>query len=216
LEKPLINILTRTSGRPKYFQKCFESVNNQTYKNINHLISVDDDFSEEYVKKYTDNYIRVEKFKGNIPNIDKTGTRRKAPYNLYCNSLKNRVTEGWVMFLDDDDEFLKATALEEISEYLKDENSLLLWKVKFPNTIIPNDSLFKKKIVMMNNISAIGFMYNKKWNKFADWDYFSGGDFVVIDRLYKNLPNSIWIDEIYTSIQRNDSMGGKGKKDDLK
>jgi len=216
-ERPLVNILTRTSGRPKYFGKCIESIRKQTYPNINHLISVDDDKSEEYVKLYTENYIRVEKFKGNIPTVDnETKQRRAAPYNLYLNDLRKEVKEGWIMFLDDDDVFLENTAIEEMINAARDENDLLLWKVKFPTRIIPEQKLFEKHMIALNHFSMIGFMYNKVHDYKADFDYFSGGDFFFISQLAPKIPASVWIDKVYTGIQRNNQMGGFGKKDDMR
>lgn len=216
-EKPLVNILTRTSGRPKYFEKCIESIRNQTYPNINHLISVDDDESEEYVKKHTDNYIRVERFKGNIPTVDpETKVRRAAPYNLYLNELRKEVKEGWIMFLDDDDIFLEDTAIEEMMTAATSDDDLLIWKVRFPNGIIPPHKLFEKHMIALNHFSMIGFMYNKKHDNKAKFDYFSGGDFFFISQLAPKMPQSVWIDRVYTGIQRKNHMGGFGKKDDMK
>ena len=34
-ERPVVNILTRTSGRPKYFKKCIQSVKDSKLKNEN-------------------------------------------------------------------------------------------------------------------------------------------------------------------------------------
>ena len=215
-DRPVVNILTRTSGRPKYFKKCIESIQNQSYPNINHLISVDDDASEEYVKEYTDNYIRVERYKGKIPRWDPViGARRPAPYNLYLNDLRDQVKEGWIMFLDDDDIFLKDNAVEEIINSINNEDELVLWKVKFPERIIPGNLLFNKRMIALNHFSMIGFMYNKKYDDQAKFDYYSGGDFFFISQLAPKIPGSVWIDKVFTGIQRNDSMGGFGRKDDL-
>jgi len=215
-ERPIVNILTRTSRRPNYFKKCIESIRNQSYPNINHLISVDDDVSENYVKEYTDNYIRVNRFNGHIPRIDtKLKARRPAPYNLYLNDLREQVKDGWIMFLDDDDIFMEKTAIEEIVNTIKSEDDLLLWKVKFPGKTVPGNELFKKKIIALNHFSMIGFMYHKKYDDVGDFDYFSGGDFHFISQLAPKIPSSVWIDKIYTGIQRNNQMGGFGRKDDL-
>ena len=48
-EEILINILTRTSNRPIGFLNNYHSVSNQTYKNINHLVSYE---YEEDLKHY--------------------------------------------------------------------------------------------------------------------------------------------------------------------
>ncbi|MFW6225772.1 MAG: glycosyltransferase family A protein, partial [bacterium] len=211
MKKPLINILTRTSNRPNYFRNCFESVKNQTYDNINHIISVDDDITEEYVKKYTDNYIKVKRTGVKKPPV---GVRRYAPYNLYLNYLKNQVKDGWIMFLDDDDSFTNNDSLESIVNKIENVNQLLLWKVEFPGRIIPNNNIFNKKIIVLNNFSMIGFMYHKKYDDIMFDDY-SGGDFYFMKNLFPKIPNKIWVDEIYTKVQRN-NMGGFGKRDDLK
>ena len=45
----LVNILTRTSGRPIGFNNCRHSVRNQKYKRIRHIVSCEDglNFSED-------------------------------------------------------------------------------------------------------------------------------------------------------------------------
>lgn len=211
-----INILTRTSNRPKYFEKCFNSIKNQTYKNINHIISVDDDFSEEYVKKYTNNYIRIGKIDDKFPPYDKTGRRRLAIYNLYLNELRKQVKDGWIMYIDDDDMLMNNNVIEDIVKKVKNENQLFFWRVQFPNRVIPEDQLFDKKIIALNHFSMIGFMYNVKYDKYANFDHFSGGDFHFISQLAPKIPEKVWIDEIYTGIQRINGMGGFGRKDDIK
>lgn len=219
MENPLINILTRTSKRPKYFERCIDSIDNQTYDNINVIVSVDNDESEKYASEFLseeDEIVRVQKYTGNIPNIDSSGIRRKAPYNLYLNTLRSRVKDGWIMFLDDDDYFTTDTALEEIVSYITSEDDILLWQVQFPNKVIPEDYLFKYKKIQINHISMIGFLYHKKHDHKAKFDYFSGGDFYFMNQLYPQIPNSIWINKIYTGIQRQHGMGGQGKQDDLK
>jgi len=211
--KPIVNILTRTSSRPKYFKNCIESIKNQTYSNINHIISVDDDESEIYVKQYTSNYIRVKKYTGDIP---KMKDRKAAPYNLYLNDLRKQVKDGWIMFLDDDDMFLENNAIEEIINAVRNEDDLVFWKVRFPNRIIPPDALFDQRKIALNHFSMIGFMYHKIHDDKAQFDYLSGGDYFYISQLGPKIPNSIWMDKIYTGIQRNNTMGGFGRKDDLK
>lgn len=214
--QPLINILTRTSGRPNYFERCFNSVENQTYKNINHIISVDDDNTEKYVKKHTDNYIRVNKYDKDIPRIDPiTRIRRAAPYNLYLNELRNEVKDGWILYLDDDDVLMNNNVIEELVSYITTDDQLFLWRVQFPDKVIPESYFFNKNVIAINHFSMIGFMYHKKYDSYANFDYFSGGDFHFISQLAPKIPSSMWINKIYTGLQRNNSMGGFGKKDDL-
>jgi len=52
MKNPLINILVRTSNRPNFFAKCYQSIREQTYKNIRLIVSYDDEFTKEYTSGY--------------------------------------------------------------------------------------------------------------------------------------------------------------------
>jgi hypothetical protein len=68
--KPMINILVRTSGRPKYFEGCIESIYNQTYKNWNIIVGVDDSESQKYVQPTKSRMIKYNY--SNVVNIEPT------------------------------------------------------------------------------------------------------------------------------------------------
>lgn len=87
--KPLINILIRTSNRPTQFARCLKSIVSQNYPNIRIIISTDKPC--DYIPKGLQ-VITVTPDK-NLPYF----------YDCYCNSLKGMVTDGWFLFLDDDD-----------------------------------------------------------------------------------------------------------------
>lgn len=208
MNNPLINILTRTSGRPNYFKRCRESVVNQTYSNIRHIVSVDDNNSVDYIKECE--YIKVDKFKGTIPPLKK---RRPAPYNLYFNDLHKVVNNGWILYLDDDDIFSSNNSVFKIAHSIKSDDDLILWRVNFKRKIVPEDAYFGKK-PQINHFASNSFVYNCKFKH--NWGFYSGGDFDYISILWEKIPNKIWLNEILTSIQREDSFGGKGSRDDLK
>ena len=52
MSNPIINVITRTSGRPNYFHLHKNYMYKQTYDNINHIVCVDDAASKEYVSQY--------------------------------------------------------------------------------------------------------------------------------------------------------------------
>lgn len=210
-DNTLVNILTRTSNRPKYFKTCKDSIDNQTYKNINHLISVDDENSIYYVENY--NYFRVNRL--NIkPDTLLPGTYF-APYNLYLNTLLDNVDNGWIMFLDDDDKFIDNNSLFSIMKEIRDEDSLLFWKVQFANAIVPQPDYWLKRPVQ-NHMSMIGFMFHSKYKDKVRFDYYSAGDFRMANALWDLIPNKIWIDKVLTGLQRTDSYGGYGDRKDKK
>lgn len=97
----MFNILIRTSGRPKFFERCIESVLAQTYGNYRILVS--DDGDSDYAYDYPVEVIKVRKREG------------YCFWNLYMNELLAKVDKGWIIYLDDD-VTMKPDALEIISQ----------------------------------------------------------------------------------------------------
>lgn len=213
---PWINVLTRTSSRPNFFSGCRKSVIEQTYPRIRHLVSVDTDHAETYAQG-TD-VIRVERLsKEGMTNREMEGkTIYPAPYNLYLNSLMNRVEDGWILYLDDDDAFPHRRSVEQMVSFIRSEDEMLLWRVGFPrNVLVPDDRNFGRRPVICD-ISGIGFAFHVKWKSHAQWDNYSCCDYRVISRLYDIIPAKIWIDRVFTKLQRLDARGGLGQQTDRK
>jgi hypothetical protein len=128
-----INILIRTSTRPKYFQKCIQSIHEQKYENYRIIICYDKEESLAYLKEF-ENDSRITYFPVSV------NSKEKYRFNLYCNILMDRVEDGWIMFLDDDDMLCHDKVLSLINEHLSDTNSLYVWKFLRPDKVIyPKD-----------------------------------------------------------------------------
>jgi GTP:adenosylcobinamide-phosphate guanylyltransferase len=214
---PLINILTRTSGRPNYFDHCIESIVKQSYCRIKVYVSYDNTESYNYVRKYKNiEKIRVSPHTGDYPDmeIERGVAVAKFPSNLYLNDLQNLVKEGYIIILDDDDILTNKNSIATIVDHIKGNDDLLFWRVQFPNNIvIPEDEYFGKPPVYCH-ISGIGFAFDCKYSKDAKWDGYKGGDFGVVKNLFKTIPNKIYINEVLTGLQRNEGWGGMGSQDD--
>lgn len=216
----MINILTRTSNRPKYFKTCCDSINYQSYKDINHIIGVDDIKSIPYVKEYTSNYIYIDPLKYkhnqnknfwyNPTNMGDT----PAWWNSYFNDMYSLLKPGWVMFLDDDDQFIYENSLEYITSNLINEDSLIFWKVQFLNYTIPryNTKPLNQFPPTPGNISGIGFMFHTNYIKYAMWEPWGSGDFRVSYNLWQNIPNKIQLNETLTKIQDVPHFGNRQDK----
>jgi hypothetical protein len=108
----MINVLIRMhKGRDILFKRCITSVFNQTFKDYRIIVSFDDPDCFQLIEKYSVDYCRVFK------QVELGETY----YNLYCNDLKNMVTDGWFFYLDSDDYLSSDDSLERISKHL-DEN----------------------------------------------------------------------------------------------
>lgn len=110
----MINILIRTHNRPEKFQRCIESVQAQTFKDVRVLITCETDDDFEYAEcTMLDSGLNFETYLA-----EPTG--RSFFYNEYCNTLKSQVKDGWFFFLDDDDYLVNDGVLQELSTHLTD------------------------------------------------------------------------------------------------
>jgi hypothetical protein len=207
-ENICINILTRTSGRPIGFFNCRQSVIKQKYKNIVQHVSYEEEIDLSYLNTHGINPVKVEKYKG-VKLINPEG-HLHAPYNLYCNTLLDQVTEGWVLFLDDDDHLRHNKVIKELVSEIKkfDEDTLFIWQMRYPNgKLLPTSSHFKSKHVEFEHIGSPCFLFHSKYKKIAKWDHWKASDYRVVKRLDDTIPNKIWLERPYIQINNYGDFG---------
>lgn len=174
MNEPLINILIRTCNRPSYFKRCYESIQNQTYKNIKVIVSSDQAVS--YIPEDVET-INV------CPD-------RKHPFfwNLYCNSLKQQVKDGWFFYLDDDDFLANTKALENISIYLRDPHTAVICQFLRWNVLKPDGYELHQKIIKQGRIGMpCIFLHHSQKNK-VDFDGRQAADYRFILKISQLLP----------------------------
>jgi hypothetical protein len=176
---PFINILIRTSYRPEYFEKCINSILNQHYKYYRIIICYDKENSIEYLHKYLDNpyiyYYHVEQKLRENPEIYK--------FNLYCNSLLDKVDDGYIMFMDDDDCYTHNYALNIISDNIKSHEDLLVWKLlRTDKLIYPNDV----NNIKLGEISTVNFCFHSKYKNKSMWSDKQYSDYNFYSNLVSN------------------------------
>ena len=210
-DKPLVNILIRTSHRINYFTDCVDSIYKQSYKNWNIIVGADNEESYQYAKT-----VRGKSIKYNYSSYNVTPIRNSENYgvpfiyNLYMNDLQNEVRDGYILYLDDDDMLSSSNSLLTIVNHIKDENSFLMWRVKFPNRLVPSDANFGKPPVV-RDVDTVGFLFHHKYKQ--TWEPYKRGDYRVAIKLYNIIPNKIFINQTLTELQRV-FEGGNGKRDD--
>ncbi|MDC8006284.1 glycosyltransferase [Aureisphaera galaxeae] len=215
-ENPVINILTRTSNRPNGFKICRESIENQTYTNIRHIVSYDDSVDLEYLREYANiDLVKVQPITDPPQNAGERGKFKFAPYNLYCNELMEYVREGWIIFLDDDDRFIDEHAVQHIVNQINEasKNTLLLWQMRYPDgALIPSNDLMDAEQIKLANIGAPCFTFHSKHKDKARWDCWKAGDFFFLKQLFQKIKKKKWIKEPY--IQLNNT-GNFGQREDI-
>ena len=198
-DESLINILIRTTYRPEFFKQCVTSILNQNYKNFRIICCYDDERCLEYLKDYDD------QIDYSFIDIESSASHK---YNLYCNNLMDKVDDGWIMFLDDDDKFTHLDSLKIINNKLNNINDILFWQVNINGKlIIPSDINNIKKF----SISSIGFCFHSKFKDLSRWESIICGDFHFITSLLKkNKFNRLKLPLTLTSVNHNNNTGNYG------
>jgi hypothetical protein len=212
-DKPLFNILIRTSGRPNYFKECLESIYKQKYKNWNLIIGIDDKESEKYTQSAKGRTIFYDY--SSVKNEKKTKSEEYGiffKYNLYLNDLQKQVTKGYIIYLDDDDALNDENSLYDLSNEIQNEDQFIMWRVKFPNRLVPSNENFGKNPVM-KDVSGIGFAFHNKYK--IDWEPYKRGDYRIAKKLHEVIPKKTYLNKVITKLQR-EIEDGFGRKDDKK
>ena len=164
-----INILTRTSNRPNGFRQCYESVNRQTYTHIKHYVSYDNEKTFSYLEDFNIIPVKVSVKKKDKPKVDAQGNLY-APYNLYCNELLDKVEDGWVIFLDDDDRLFNDNVLYGIAKLISNcsKNTLIIGRMRYPNgKLIPSRESIEAEIIKQNDIGSPCVVFHSKFKNSA-------------------------------------------------
>ncbi|MFW5847392.1 MAG: glycosyltransferase family 2 protein [bacterium] len=205
----LINIITRTSNRPIGFKRCYDSIQNQTHKNIKHIVSYDNPKDLSYLKNlnidlYDVSHLQEEEVQPNGKKIYK--------HNLYINYLLKQIDEGWILLLDDDDNLINEQVLENLIKYIIDENDMLIFQMKRTDKTIPENEYIDNKKIKRNHIGSSCILFNSKYKNSSKFEPYRSGDFDFIEGLYQKIPNKIWIKKPFIQINGQ----GLGLKKDLK
>lgn len=197
----IVNVLTRTSGRPKAFARCRQSILDQEVDGlVCHLVSTDDP---------ADTYVE-----GDI--VVPVVRNGRWSWNDYMNKLMAAVPDdGWIMWLDDDDRFTTPHSLAVACEQITSPDDLLIWKMKFPRRLVRTGTIPRscqwRRTPRRGDIASACVMFHSKWRKLAHWPTRSCADYYAITGLYSKL-RPVWIDAVLTELQ---GMPGRGKRKDI-
>lgn len=173
-----LNILLRTSMRPEFFNKCIESILTQKYENYHIYICYDKIECLSYLKDYETNHSNITTF------FVQNDSFEKYKFNLYNNELMNKVVDGFILFLDDDDIFSHDMCFKIINENIVDDDSILIWKFMRPDKLI-----YPKHIndIKMGEIDTTSICFNSKYKDTSRWKDIQCGDFYFYSDLFKEL-----------------------------
>jgi hypothetical protein len=217
LHGPLINVVTRTAKRPRYFNRNAHSVRTQSYKPVRHIVLCHESTARAYVSLHPGVHVFSANLDALVASYDGPhfvdSRFWPAPYNLLCNVGLDACEDGWITFLDDDDVFHNQDTLACLSEHLTDEDTLVIHRFTFQNgTTIPPDNIFNSRVIALNGIGTGCFTFHSKWKKYIRWDMYKCADYRLAVQLASTIPKIKWVNQSVVLM----SPPGSGKALDLK
>ena len=190
VDNPIVYVLVRTSKRPDKFRRCYESIRNQSEKNICVIVHTDDP-RDTYV--IGDIVIRGQTFPRASGN---------AVYNLYCNRLLDIVPldDAYVHFIDDDDVYYDNYVIEKLKEKAHRKKINVCKTQRWNDVIFPRSWLsqlsYQTECVFMPAVIA----------KAARWWGNKSGDHYYTKQLTARYDTN-WIDVIACRAQAGKGHG---------
>lgn len=210
----MINITTRTNKRPRGYRQNRDMVlmNGlnmiEPFSKLNHIIITDEIESLEYIDT---GYVLMDKKL--TPDTPKpAGAYNWRPYNLYLNKIGHKLEEGWIINIDDDDRLYDERTLSKLLDIIDkyNEDTLIYFQMEYSDgKRLPVDNW--DVTPRLNWIGGSCLIYHTKWYLHAQWDEWSGGDFRMIEKLHKVIPNKVFIKEPMVYINQ---IGG-GRQQDI-
>lgn len=198
-------ILIRTNKRQNSFQQCLRSVFSQEYDNYKVLVSYDTDDTFDYVQPFLSYGIEAFDMRNHV-NMDV-----ECGFNLYCNELMSHVTDGFLLFLDDDDQFTHTRVLQQINACLQhsnNQNQIVVWKFARPDKVIVPKHL---PALTFGEIDTTCVCFHSSHRNRARWKAQRGGDFAFYTDLFKSFPfHFTMLDSILTQTQYTNKVCGFG------
>lgn len=185
----LINILIRTSNRPALFSRCLRSIADQSYSNYRITVGFDRASALDYIPKginhqfvYADN---------STPYF----------YDLYCNDLKEKVTDGWFLFLDDDDQLLPG-ALSQLAPHLTEPGAIICQFIRngIPK---PRDNYIRHKVIQEGKIGLPCLVLHHSYKHIGHLDGHKGGDYRYIKEVTDRVPTKFIALPLVTTDRRS-------------
>jgi hypothetical protein len=201
---PTMNILIRTANRPNYFRECISSIQRQDYPNINVIIGIEegDKATMRYVSEYKYRVVFYKK-DSEQPKPPSEDYGRWFPYNGFLDKMLSRVSSGYVMCLDDDDELCGNDTISSIMSQVGIDKTVY-WRTKIGSRIIPKDLGEPKRCDITSNSFCHHISQSVKW------DNFKRGDYRVSSQLWEKT-EPIYIDKVLARCQ--DVANGGNRQD---
>ena len=176
------------------YNQCTEDYLNPDYDFLDYKVLNREETWEENI--YKEDRVKVKQISIDTPTkdgINKWFTPPEAwrqyyyhfPYNSYLKIAEKEFQDGWVIYIDDDDQLFESTTLEKLNKTIIDygtEDVLHINQWEYPNgDLIPNEHysfLYSHGFPFVwAQMSSLCLLFHTKYADYTYWDEWSGGDF---------------------------------------
>lgn len=207
----MINILTRSHDRPVELEKCIQSIMDQTYKKVHLIVSVDND----HTLQHTNTLLKLSRLSFEIIRVKNTGV--DFHWNFYCNNLKDKVQQGWFLYLDSDDWLVDPHCLANLAPHLTDPNEGVI--CQFNRGVNPKPvydycevfkrdnghSYVKQTSIVRGKIGGSCIVLHHSQKDIAHWDGQRAADYRFIKAVSEQIPLK-WVPVVVVQA------GNKGRR----
>ena len=196
MKKPLISVITVTLNSEKYLLDTMNSVSNQTYQNIEHII-IDGGSTDQTLEIIKKNESSILKW---------TSETDKGIADAMNKGIK-KSTGDYIIFLHSDDYFIDQNSLKEASNYLNNKNHIYLFKVLLDNgshkIISKNKNLGFSTNFKMGSCHQGHICSRQLFNKigFFDQEFEITMDYDFILRAYREGFKSLSVNKILSTMR---------------
>lgn len=180
-EQPHITILLRVHRREELLKRCVDSIKVQSHYNLSIFCSFEDDEDLELVKKY--GCFGFSAFK-----VERNESEGDCWFNLYLNTLKDNVNDGWFIVVDSDDWLADNTVLDKLSYHLTNEDEFVIFQYQRKNAIKPSMNQIAQKRIVSGHIDMSCFALHSKHKNIANFDNSENTDYKFIKEVSQKLP----------------------------
>lgn len=206
-----IAVITRTSNRPNYFNRCYQSVLNQPLVGSHHVIY--DNLNDEHylTKKFIFTYyIDPTQILYDEPPPETATPPKLCIHNLYFNcGTYDTIDEPWVYHLDDDN-YLVDNAFLNLESYLKEDIDLIILRIYHQNLILPSEENFNNHNIELAGIDTGCFLARTDLVRQIEWDGWKCADYRFILKCSQLSKKTVWLNQI---VMRQDDINNGNRQD---
>lgn len=182
----LISLLVRFhNGRKELFRRAYQSLQEQTYKRWNLVISYE---TEQDLNDITE-VLEGEIMYATLIKVTPQPKLGNCFFNLYLNDLKATLKTGWAIIYDTDSYFYLPESLEKLSKVLIDPNEIHIIQFVRKGKNKPSDNQIATQTLKSGHCDSASIVFYESQSKNIHFDSTENADYKFILQMLNKYPS---------------------------